>query len=483
MAGRLRLRTLAAIWVGGAFIAGIVASTLWFSSTLAWQTHLERAYSVGVETFAALESGNAPSGVEIALLTENDLENAQSARFERIDGVPRPACVTLLSLKARSGDPTDHSGTKIAVLSDRLQYRVAEIEAGRYSAPALKFGELTRLLATYCSAPVIFASTDAGGWVRINGGNVWGCDAAPRDYRLSALVLALLAIAVLVTNVGNTAEAFVRFSDALRSRTLLGGPESYEASGPKELFEIVQAVNANLEAERAQLSKRATILSGVSHDLGTPATRLRLRAALIEDPKIREKLEADIDQMTDIIESVLTYTRSELNSEEPIKLSLSSLVEALVAAYQDTGEPVHLQTPPPLAAKTGRSVFASRAGSVELSEASKILMHARPIALRRAVSNLIDNALKYGRRATVTVTSNAEWAIITVDDAGGSSSAQGMETLLEPFERGENTESISGFGLGLTIVATIARQHGGKIEFEDLERGLRAKLWLRRVVA
>ena len=480
MAGRLRLRSLSAIWVGLAFIVGLLSSALWFSSSAGWQDHLDRAYAAGIETYFAVENGEEIAGVTITRLGDEDAAHAQAGRFERVSSTPRPAYVTILSLNDQTSAPTGGTGLKIAVVSDRLQYKVAEITTGTYAAPALKFGELTRLLATYCSGPIIFAEPENSDWLRIDGTAIWGCDAAPRDLRLGAVASAILTIAILATQIGNTTEAFERFSGALRKRTLMGGPESYETSGPRELFEIVQSVNSYLEAERSQLSKRAIILSGVSHDLGTPATRLRLRAALIQDPEIRQKLEADIDQMTNIIESVLTFTRSELNSEQPRQLSLSSLVEAVVADYQDIGEPVQLIQNAPMEAKAGRSVFASRSGKVALGEASKILLHARPVALRRAISNLIDNALKYGRRASVSVSADADWAVITIEDEGTRRSADEMEQLIEPFERGENAQNISGFGLGLTIVATVARQHGGHIAFEDGRSGVRAKLWIRR---
>lgn len=480
MVGRLHLRTLSTLWVVVAFGVAVLCSTLWFFSTRDWQEHLNNAYSTGIETFYALENGHNVPGISITPLVGFDLENADAGRFERISGAPRPSYATLLSLGDNIGDPTESSGTKIAVLSDRLQYKVAEITSGEHSSPALKFGDLTQLLATYCSDPLIYTNLRGSGWKQIDGRGIWGCDAAPRDFRLIAVIISILTIAVLVTQIGNTTEAFEVFSSKLRSRNLVGGPDSYETSGPQELVEIVQSVNSYLESERDQLSKRAIILSGVSHDLGTPATRLRLRAALIENPEIRRKLEADIDQMTGIIESVLTFTRSELNSEAPRKLSLSSLVEALVADYQDTNQPVSIVESLPMEAKTGRSVFASRSGTVSLTETSKVLMHARPVALRRAISNLIDNALKYGRRATVSVSSNANWATITVEDEGGDRSASEMEQLLEPFERGDNTKNVSGFGLGLTIVATVARQHGGKVEFEDGNTGVRAVLRLRR---
>ncbi len=480
MFGRLHLRTLSTLWIAAALGVGVLCSSMWFFSTRAWQDHLHRAYSSGVQTFYALENGQNVSGIKITQLMGFDLENAESGHFERVSGAPRPSYVTLLSLVDNVGDPTDSSGVKIAVVSDRLQYKVADITSGDHSSPALKFGDLTQLLATYCSDPLIYANLRNSGWIKIDGLTIWGCDAAPKDFRILSAIIAIVAIAVLVTQIGNTTEAFESFSRKLKSRNLVGGPDSYETSGPQELHEIVQSVNSYLEFERSQLSKRAIVLSGVSHDLGTPATRLRLRAALIEDQGIRQKLEADIDQMTGIIESVLTFTRSELNSEEPRKLSLTSLVEALVADYQDTDQPVSILENSPFEATAGRSVFAPRSGSVAINETSKILMHARPVALRRAISNLIDNALKYGRRATVSVSSNANWAIVTVEDEGAGSTASDMERLLEPFERGDNTQNVSGFGLGLTIVATVARQHGGNISFEDGPNGVRANLRLRR---
>lgn len=480
MKGRLRLRSLSALWVGAALVVGVLCSAFWFQSTRMWQDHLDRAFSAGLETYFALENGHRVTGVTITPLEGADLVNAEAGRFERMSDAPRPSYVTLLSLGETFGATTEASGIKIAVLSNLLQYKVAEIETSERTAAALEFAGLTRLLATYCSDPVIYAKFRDDDWRRIDGLAYWGCDAAPRDYRLLAAMIAVLSLGILITHIGNTTEAFETFSRVLRSRNVVGGPDSYETSGPQELSEIVEAVNSYLEFERTQLSKRAIVLSGVSHDLGTPATRLRLRAALIEDETIRQKLEADIDQMTALIESVLTFTRSELNSEEPRELSLTSLVEAVVADYQDTGQPVSIIENSPKEAKTGRSVFAPRSGTVALFEASKILMYARPVALRRAISNLIDNALKYGRRASVSVSSDANWAIVTVEDEGGGSSAAEMMQLLEPFERGENTHNVSGFGLGLTIVATVARQHGGEVEFEDGHSGVRARLRLRR---
>jgi len=248
------------------------------------------------------------------------------------------------------------------------------------------------------------------------------------------------------------------------------------------LLEIVGAVNDYLQFERDQLSNRAIVLSGVSHDLGTPATRLRLRAALIQDDDIRKKLDSDIDLMTATIEGVLTYTRSESNSEQPQKIDLMSLIDAIVADYQDTGAPVTLRQNKASEINATQQVFSTRKGTVTVSEARAILSYVRPISLRRAITNLIDNAIKYGRKASVTLQADANHIYILVEDAGGPNRAAEMDDYLAPFKRGSGAQSISGFGLGLTIVATVARQHGGTIEFQDGRTGVLARLVIKRIL-
>ena len=175
---------------------------------------------------------------------------------------------------------------------------------------------------------------EAGPWLRIDGTKIWGCDAAPADLRLGAIFLAALSMAVLVSVIISTSASFQSFADALSKRGLLGGGNHYNAAGPDELRAMITAINAYLDVEQESLARRATFLSGVSHDLGTPATRLRLRIESIADSELREKLNGDIDQMTSMIESVLSYTQSEMKVEEPRQLSLVSLVEAIVAIFR-----------------------------------------------------------------------------------------------------------------------------------------------------
>jgi signal transduction histidine kinase len=487
MIGGLRLRSLGLILAVGAFLAGLGSAWLWSASALAWQNHLTRSFVAGLSIHEALRIGAPmPPGITAEPLARDQSRLADQGGFARLKGVPQPAFVTIVSIHGQSRDPIGGETMSLGIVSDKLRYAVSELVSDQGQSAAEKFGNVTRLLATYCSDAVIFARLDDDLWWRIEARQIWGCAARPTDNRLIAVIVAAIALAMAFTLTADISAHFDRFARALRGRRRLGGPESYVTEGPEELRDIVASVNSYLEAERAQLSKRAIVLSGVSHDLGTPATRLRLRAALIADEALREKLEADIDRMTSMIDSVLTYTRAELNVEEPRQISLTSFVEALVADYQDTGQPVEMRGEDDRLVQSrvgqgAQSVFALTPGQgATIPEDQPVLVTARPIALNRALSNLIDNALKYGRRASVSLTADADNAVIVVEDEGSGMSPADIETVIAPFTRGANTGVVDGLGLGLTIVATVAEQHGGSLSFESGAQGLRACLQICR---
>lgn len=482
-----RLRTLGIALTLGAFLTAWLAAWLWFSSTQNWTRHLTRAFTTGVTLYDALRQGlPPPAGVSAQVLPEHLAAMADRGEFAQLPGRPMPSFVTNVSLLDHGRDRLSGTVLTLAILSDQLQYSVAQIASAEGQSAAQKLGNVTRLMASYCSEPILYARMGDGIWRRIDGTAIWGCDAAPRDLRLLAVLIAVVALAVALSLVAETSSQFNRFARALQERRRLGGPESYSVDGPEELREIVAAVNSYLEVERARLANRATVLSGISHDLGTPATRLRLRSALIQDDDLRQKLEADIDSMTGMIESVLTYTRSEMNAEAPRRLSLTSLIEALVADYQDMGQPVDLRAAKPRVIEGAGSLFSAQRGQGALPERQDLPITARPVSLQRAVSNLVDNALKYGRRALVGVSADARHVTITVEDEGSDMSPDDIEKVIAPFKRGAGNERINGFGLGLTIVATVAEQHGGRLYFDQGGtgggKGLRACLEIPRGV-
>ncbi|MBD3676863.1 MAG: sensor histidine kinase [Rhodobacteraceae bacterium] len=442
-----------------------------------WRAHQDRARLAGVLFHNALATDTPQSaGVMVIPLSPGDQALASSGQFSRLSGAPSPARLTSVPIPADATAPA----LSLAILSRDLVYPLANLPPRDGQSSAEMTGEVFRLLASFCSDPLVLAQMGDAPWVRVEGAKVLGCDAAPADLRLVSLLAAAIMLAALITFALNTSADFTRFAELLRSRRHLGGPDTYEIAGPQELQDIVAAVNSYLEAERKQIENRAAVLSGVSHDLGTPATRLRLRSALIPDGELRQKLEADIDRMTGMIESVLTYTRAEMSVEDPRKLSLNALIDALVADYQDIGKPVAFRESDEVLVQGGRSLFMSRQGQTVMVGNREVVVTARPVLLQRAIGNLVDNALKFGRRATLSLEMDAETATIIVEDEGGDLSTDDIEALVAPFRRGENTAAIEGYGLGLTIVATIATAHGGSLTFEKGAKGLRARLTIQR---
>ena len=475
------LRTGGLLTVICACLMGALAAGLWVRSTAAWQAHLADAEQTGALLYEALQAGSEPpEGLTLAPLSAFDQALANEGRFDQLSFAPRPALVTHVALLPSPSFARPAASLTLEILSPDLRYPLAGLTRRAAQPPTETLAALTRLLATYCSTPQVIARKGAGPWLRVEGGAVWSCAAAPPDRRLIAALILALTLAVASTLVLNTSQQFSDFARALSLRRPIGGPTTYRTDGPLELREIVAAVNTYLARESETLAKRAAVLSGVSHDLGTPATRLRLRAALIADADLRRKFEADIDQMTGIIESVLTYTRAEMDAEEPRQISLGSLVESIVDDYTDMGSPVSLSSAAPVVIRGGQSLFMSRRGTGAMPEDRRIIVTARPVALTRAITNLVDNALKYGRRATVGVETDADRALISIEDEGTEMRAEDVEALIAPFQRGDNTQAVDGYGLGLTIAATVAALHGGGLHFEPGAKGLKATLTILR---
>jgi signal transduction histidine kinase len=462
---RLSLRRLASIWVLLAMLFSGGGVWLWMASDAAWRTHLTQAYVAGLSLHDSLDNGSAlPPGVSLTQLRDQP-------------ALPAGWRETLITLTG-GGRPDLARGARLSVRiqSPDIQYPASRIESVGGGTQAAGLASITRTLASFCSEPRLFVQLDTGPWLRVDGGPVWGCEAAPPDRRLLAAAVLIAGLGLLLGWVAEVSGAFTSFAAALGDHRARNA--ALPIGGVEELRQTAEAVNLFVAQDRAALENRAMVLSGVSHDLGTPATRLRLRAALIEDSALREKLDRDIDEMTTMIDGVLTYTRAEIGAEPFRNLSLTSLAEAVVADYQDVGLLVSLTTAPPRPTRSG-TLFA-RAITRPMIDNHTVLMRGQPTSLRRALSNLIDNALKYGREAVVTVDASADEAWFSVTDRGSVLTESDMTRLTGAFQRGENAGAQSGVGLGLAIVSTIAAQHGGRLEFHHQTEGLEARLILAR---
>jgi signal transduction histidine kinase len=268
----------------------------------------------------------------------------------------------------------------------------------------------------------------------------------------AVIVVSLLAVRLVTRPFQRLAEAADAFGRDLESPPL---PET----GPTETRRAAEAFNRMQERLRRLIAERSRALAAVSHDLRTPLTRLRLRAELIEDDALRAQINSDIDDMQAMVESTLDYLRG-LRANEPLQsIDMDALLQSLVADEQALGRPVTL---------AGMAV-APYVGRLS--------------ALKRALANLIDNAVKYGHSAHILVADDATALRLSVEDRGPGIPEAEMARVVEPYVRLETSRSreTGGVGLGLTIARDVAMLHGGDLLLENLASGgLRSTLLLPR---
>jgi signal transduction histidine kinase len=207
---------------------------------------------------------------------------------------------------------------------------------------------------------------------------------------------------------------------------------------------------------RRFVDDRTRMLAAIGHDLRTPLTTLRLRAEFVPDDEVRERMLNTISEMETMSEATLAFARGESTNEETRLVELSSLVESLCDDLAELG------------------------ADVRFIEGAKINYCCRADALRRAVRNLIENALRYGTRARVSVARRGDAIALSVEDDGPGIPPEFSEQVFAPFFRLESSRNrqTGGVGLGLSIARTIIRHHGGDIVLGNASPGLRAVIEL-----
>jgi signal transduction histidine kinase len=210
--------------------------------------------------------------------------------------------------------------------------------------------------------------------------------------------------------------------------------------GPAEIGVAARAFNEMQERLQRYVEDRTAMVGAIAHDLRTPLTRLRFRIEALPEEQ-RAKYAADLDQMEAMITATLAFVRDASRPGERTPLELSSLVESLCDEMSETGAPA------------------------EVAPGEKVVLEGDPMALRRLVANLLENAVKFGGRARARVFRDAGHAVVEIDDDGPGIPPQEAERVFEPFYRREPSRSrqTGGIGLGLAVVRSIARGHGGDV--------------------
>ncbi len=231
----------------------------------------------------------------------------------------------------------------------------------------------------------------------------------------------------------------------------MGKGREIGAFKPEGAREVRQATRAFLEMHERitrQVEQRTAMLAGVSHDLRTPLTRLKLGLSLIGDNDDVAALKQDVADMERMVTSYLNFLRGE-GEEVTETVTLSALVDKVAEAVKRHGTPVHVEIDP------------------------AIRMDVRPLAFTRCIQNLVSNAEKYGSEVWIAAKDKIDQVIITVDDNGEGLSPDLYEDVFKPFFRADTSRNVStgGVGLGLPIVRDIVQAHGGDVHLEKSPKG------------
>lgn len=231
-------------------------------------------------------------------------------------------------------------------------------------------------------------------------------------------------------------------------------------NGPEEIKSAARALNRMRERISTLMNDRTRMLAAISHDLRTPITRLRLRSEYIEDPAQRTQTVRDLDQMQSMLESVLSLLRSE-SPVKPTLVDVAALLQMVCEQFSDSGYAVTYSGP-------DRAAFI-----------------LRPDEIIRAVTNLVQNATRFGTEVDVALLMAGDRLVVDVSDDGPGIPDERKAAMLEPFVRGEEARTMdetSGFGLGLSIAQAIVTAHHGTLQLLDnAPKGLRVRLQLSKI--
>jgi signal transduction histidine kinase len=299
-----------------------------------------------------------------------------------------------------------------------------------------------------------------GPWLTFATGLPGSGPAYSPQFLLSMAIMAAIILAVSVWAVRRVTAPLAGLATAAeRLGQDVSAPPLPEA-GTIETRQAARAFNDMQVRLRTLIDNRTRLLAAISHDLRTPLTLLRLRAETVENHQERDKMLATISEMDSMIGTTLQFARDEGTSEPRKEADLTAIVQGVIDEMSGAGFPVHMRTAAPIRYK------------------------CQPAALKRAVRNLLDNAVKYGKSGSAELEVTERTIEINIDDDGPGIPENELARVLEPFYRLEQSRSreTGGVGLGLAIAQAIAQAHGGTVTLLNRPLGgLRAKIALPRV--
>jgi signal transduction histidine kinase len=280
----------------------------------------------------------------------------------------------------------------------------------------------------------------------------------PRNLVANLILLVLLLVLALYLAARNITRPLSELASAADSVGRDARPRQLRERGARELRDAAHAFNTMQDRLHRYLDSRSRVLAAMSHDLKTPLTRLRLQVETLVEPGLQARIGRELDEMESMVHEALALFRGLDDGETAVALDVNALLATL------------------------RDEFAGMGATVTLSGAAREQYSGKPQALKRCLTNLVANAVKFGGRADLVVSDGAELTIAVRDHGPGIPEAE-LERVFEPFYRLESSRNrdSGGTGLGLSIARDVAQAHGGSLTLHNLPAGgLEARLTLPR---
>jgi signal transduction histidine kinase len=288
-----------------------------------------------------------------------------------------------------------------------------------------------------------------GQWLSFTTSLPQGAPSVSWQFIISMGLMGLIVLAVSVWAVRRLTAPLGMLSAAADRLGRDVTAEPLVEAGTAEMQQAARAFNRMQERLRRLVESRTQMLAALSHDLRTPLTLLRLRAEEVADADERDKMLGTIGEMDEMIGTTLAFARDEVRAEARRRVDVAALLESVVDDMADAGLPV------------------------TMTPAAPLIHECQPGALKRAITNLLDNAVKYGKRAQAAITATAQAIEITIDDNGPGIPEAELPRVFQPFYRVEESRNrdTGGSGLGLAIAQSIVQAHGGELTLANRPGG------------
>jgi signal transduction histidine kinase len=352
----------------------------------------------------------------------------------RLDWYPQSSAVAdFFEVRGRSADSDFEQ--RVLALTHRL---AVTIDAGtQLTVPSTLVYDRNKPTLPY----VLALKLSDGSWlVYIVPARFWGASLGAL-WVIRILCFALSTALVTVVAVRQVAKPIEQLAAAARQFGVDPHAPPIAEAGPQELRQVARTFNAMQAQIQTFIAHRTTMLAAISHDLRTPLTRIRLRGELIEDQEQQARLFRDVDEMQAMVDGALAFFRDDAVAEPTTLFDLTELISTVINDYADQGVTLGYEGP------------------------QRAIYRGRPFALKRVLTNLTDNAIKYATPPDLELTQDGSAWIISVADRGPGIPEESRQSVFRPYHRLDKSRNrlTGGVGLGLSVAQAIVQGHGGEI--------------------